>query len=1015
MANIIYIGSVDEPDFTFEGPQIVDIGLETEVDVVGEELSTDVMELEVSYDDNEGTLRALGWATPVYYYSASDLIGKFYLTKVTRTGREQYKLYTTSAAGILAYETFYGGLYSGVPFHTIAEQIIGTNGLMPYKGYYSKCTREVVGTSAYSNMHGVLMGKYWDQAKTAESGSGWSGGAFWTATMASKMYAKFTLKGFLGTLRTDSTAASATTLRLSLLGCHANSGAAASITANQYGMFMDVSRGSTSAAWPQFGPVYFVYGSTQISLGTPSAETTYEIEVDPVAGTAKINGVTHAIALASGTGSTPCALHVFGGGVHIYSNSTYGLCAWYTENGDCINAEYEYYRITAQDDTVQCDLAAVVDIYTGNLTCIDLASFSFPTSTNTPEHCSVNEADLTPYDGRYGDYPLFDDQSDFQTELLSNIRFAYEIQDLPVYGWIPVCSKREALHQLIFSQSVILLKAGDGGLLFTPLPERVEATLSEDDIYNEGSTEYLENTNVLELTEHAYVYDPEAAAVTVFDNLGSVTSGYYIAPFSSAPVYGNVTPTGLQVIYHNCNACVALGVGTISAVAYKHSESTLRRVIAAYPDGRDVSVTDATLVTIQNSAMILDRMEAYYGGAYKVKIDLVSNTERCGLKYTFTSAFGESLTGFLVKASKKVTSIVRAACELILGYTPPPINAGYHNYVVLTGSGSWTVPEIVQTEIRPRIRVVLIGGGQGGESGYAGATGNVPYEPYKTMYYADPADGGDVGQPGQGGRVLEFEIENPAAAYTYSCGAGGAGGAISNSHNNNNAGSPGGATTFTDGTTTYSSENGAVLPDGYVNPFNGAMFARVFTTTGWGENYIGHGGKGGYGDCYSSGYQGGGVRRYDDTDCTMLIPTTATFTHGASGASVNINLPTGGAGGGGGYGSNGSAGSAGSSTGSGANEVMHCGNGGKGGDATATPPKATTFNPSYYGYGGHGGGGGGGGGSSGFGNNYRIRVISTNPLKYDEYQITRIEGTPGTGGYGGQGGDGGDGCVIIYY
>ena len=1000
MANFIYIGSVEHPLFSFSGEEISDINMETEVDLVGEELSTDVMELEVFYDDDAGNLRALSWATPVYYYSESGLIGKFFLTKVSRTGREKYKLYTTSAAGILAYETFYGGMYSGVPFHTVAEQIIGTNGLMPYKGVYTKCTREVVGTAAYAYMRGIGLGKFSNVGKTLSSGTC----PIWLATMSSKMSARFTLNGFLGSLRTDSTAASATSLRLSLLGCHGNPNAAAAVSKYSYGMYMDVSRASTAAAWPSFGPVYFVYGSTVISLGTPDGPITYDIDVDPVAGRATINDVDYTITIPSGLANSAAAVHVYGGGVHLGDGGSSGVVTANSANGDCVSADYEHYIITSQDGDVQCDAVTVADIYTGDITFFDLANFAYP--AQTPYHVSVEESDLADYDGRYGDFPLFDDESLFQREILDSIRFAYEVREIPVYGWIPVCSKREALHQLIFSQGVLLFKDQNGALLFTPPLEAVAGEIPQDLIYNEGFTEYMENTNALELSEHAWIYDSGMSAVSVFDNMGSVTEGYFIAPFSSAPIHGSLTASGLRVIYHNCNAAVATGIGTISAVPYKHVETTLRRTIASFPDGRDVSVTDATLVTAQNSAMILDRMEAFYGHAYRVKIDLVSSSERCGAKYAFTSAFSEALVGFLAKASKTVTKIVRAACEFILGYTPPAINSGYHNYVVLTGSGSWDVPEDVFTAQRPRIRVVLIGGGQGGEGGYAGAKGNVPSEPSNSHYYAAQADGGAPGQPGQPGRVLEFEIENPAQSYDYACGAGGAGGGTSTSHTTNNAGSNGGATTISDGSTSYTSDNGVIPDSGYVNPFNGDAFAKVFTTTGWGENYVGHGGKGGYHDTYSTPQRQNALigLYYEDTSCSMLIPTTQTWGHGTSG-SGDVLSGGGGAGGGGGYGQAGSNGTRGYSSGSGRNEKMYLGSGGKGGDATQTPPKATAYNAKYFGYGGHGGGGGGGGGSSGAGNNHTV-----------EYgDITKYNGTPGNGGYGGRGGDGGDGCVIIYY
>ena len=78
--------------------------------------------------------------------------------------------------------------------------------------------------------------------------------------------------------------------------------------------------------------------------------------------------------------------------------------------------------------------------------------------------------------------------------------------------------------------------------------------------------------------------------------------------------------------------------------------------------------------------------------------------------------------------------------------------------------------------------------------------------------------------------------------------------------------------------------------------------------------------------------------------------------------------------------------------------------GGDGANATYVPPKATDYNPKYYGYGGMGGAGGGGGGNGGA---YEDTWSSSEKLF--------ITYSGGVGGYGGRGGDGGDGCVLVYY
>ena len=115
----IVIGDPQSPSFTFEGDDIMSTTGDFSVDMIGAELCTDVMEAEVSYDDTDGTLRALPWATPVYYYRGEHMEGKLYSVSVTRTGKKAYRIRTTSAAGILEYDKFYGNMYTGEAFKSV--------------------------------------------------------------------------------------------------------------------------------------------------------------------------------------------------------------------------------------------------------------------------------------------------------------------------------------------------------------------------------------------------------------------------------------------------------------------------------------------------------------------------------------------------------------------------------------------------------------------------------------------------------------------------------------------------------------------------------------------------------------------------------------------------------------------------------------------------------------------------------------------------------------------------------
>lgn len=990
---VVYIGNPTNALFAFEGDAIKRVTIDTSVDIIGDSLATDVMDLEVSFVDADGTLRALPWATPVAYYRDGFLQGKFYLTEVAQIGRTMYRIRTTSAAGIMEYEKFYGGMYSGRAFATfrnVAEQIIGTNGLQPYAGIYRKFRCVQNASIPAETPRAYYMGRRRDQALTV------NGGAYWTATMASKLKFKIKINGFHGNDYIP--ADTGTSYVLPLVGAPKIDNNSESFR-HRYGLFMRVDRASTSDPFPEFGTVCFVYNLNLWTLGTPTSaeEAVYDIEFDPMygmdgstpRGRLLCNGETqYFFEDLSAWHNDPAALHCVSGGVKLTreNNTIYGTSephwtdfetyeyAIYNVDGGIVIDNMPSYTLAAEYVVIKDELTDSLDYY-------DIANNMYYGMAGV--QISVDSTDLTDYDAAvYGANPKFNNRTLFQKDVLSHISYADGIADLKVYGWIPICTKREALHQLLFSQGVVLTKGTDGSILFHAPNSQQQGAIMDISVYETGGKATANHTNRISVTEHAYIYDATSDPVKVYESAGSAETGAFIAEFTQAPV-AELTAFDMGIYCYNCNAAYVTDAGSITARLYQHNEAVRVRQIDNYPSGQDISYPSATLVTLQNSETVLDRLTAYYSSAKTVNIDIVSGSERCGLLYAFTTAFGEAATGFLTKASKTVSAIIKAVCTFVCGYTPPAVGSGYKNYIILTGGGTWTVPVSVFEEDTPRIRVVLIGGGTGGSSGYAGEDGQA----CTTHSGTTAAQGGAAGAPGSGGKILDVTITSPAASYAYSCGLGGAGGAISTSSQASNPGSAGGDSAFSGGGDSYSSASGAAKDGGVTNFFTGDRYAikPVNETTARSSA----GGNGGYVTVDNgSGTQHSGER--------VVCDGQIYYSGRLGGGNLTIDggvRVTGGCDGGAAGGENGSDGG----NGRWSNSALYGGAGGNGGDATRIPQTL-----SVYGAGGLGGNGGGGGGSGGFASDF------------DQYMLA-YPGAGGYGGHGGQGGDGADGCILIYY
>ena len=988
----IFVGSESSPTFSFNDDSISldSILIDISIDVVGEELTTDQFEVEVIYNDVNGTLKALAWSTPIYYYFNDILAGKFYSTKVVRTGTNKYKIYATSAYGILDYKPYYGGIWSGEKFSDVVRNIIATDGIAKYeKGYYTKLHRGNYGVTT-GNFIGLRVYNV-GTPSTSDWYSNWYSQVDYTC----KLEAKFTLnKCLLNELGEGFSAL--TSKRLYLLGVSSD-GNVASSQYYQYGMYMDVSRASVNDPWPDFGEVFFAYSTSVYSLGTPTEATTYTISVDPGNSVATINGVDYAISFDISGTNRYAPIGVYAGGSYIALISGSSI---YSYTGDLYcDALYEYYRIYSASNSKIADFATMKKAFSSDYTVIDLvttiyANFSLRyIEVNSSDYVGTIDSETYPV---MAGYPVVD-LDDFQQSLLDGIEYENSIDNLSVYGWIDICSKREALHQLLFAFGVILKKSATGNILFTYPTDSIAGTISQDSIFVGGEEEYLEHTNEIEVTEHSYYYDSTQSAVTVFDNINAPTSKAYYAEYKNRPI-ASVTLRTVLSLESNCNAAVLWGGGGITGKPYIVDSAVVKRSIADYEDGKTVSVTDATLVTAQNSAIVADRLEAYYGSANKVKNSFVNNGETCGLKYSFTNPFGEAKSGFLARISQRPSSFLKANAEFVCNYEPPSYGVDYTNYVILTGNGTWEVPQEVFEKDVPRIRVVLIGGGTGGSSGYAGHDGSNSV----ISMSMTPAQGGEGGESGSGGNVYEIVIDNPSASYSYSCGVGGSGGDISTSAEISNSGSIGTDTSFSDGVNSLSSASGIRLANGYVNLFNGDIYAKPLKYVNWNKPidsfsnwYYGRGGFSSYRTVRKEGGSTYLYAIYAPGHCYGVFDQSGKSWSGA-GMGNTYETPgywwtTGGGGGGGAAGGTATKGTDGTR--------YKGGNGGNGANAELVPAKATTYKSNYYGYGGQGGYGGGGGGCGG--------ILSN---ASDE-----TAGVGGKGGYGGKGGDGGDGCVLIYY
>lgn len=554
------------------------------------------------------------------------------------------------------------------------------------------------------------------------------------------------------------------------------------------------------------------------------------------------------------------------------------------------------------------------------------------------------------------------------------ISVASNVANIKLYGWLPVSTRREALAQVLFATSAVLIE-NNGVFTVSGLSTSQKRTIGKDDTSYNAEIEYTSPVHDVVVLEHQYTAGTEET--TLFE--GTTSAGDVIT--FSEPCHSLVA-SGFSITSRGANyAIVSSGSGKLTGKKYIHSTREVKgspTTRATSGDEQKVRVEDATLVSLVNSRAVADRLADYYAQSERIVADIAYQYDDAGNVVSQYHPYDEKMVQSCIE-SLDITFSARllAKSTTLVGYIPPDISQieYYDTFEILTGSGTWTPPKGCKNG-----RAVLISGGTGGQSGADGKVGELKDQPISgaiTMKtkYALGGDGGDGGAPGQPGKVYQVEIDIvQGKSYSYRCGSAGAGG-ISDGTDTPVNGNTGGNTTFD----SHSSSSGSVPSGGFLNPLDGVTYAKQ------GENGT-HGAKGGDGG-YFDIYEDGKIDALDGESVEDAIGGNGGKGYWGS----EYSARAGGGGGGAALGSNGKDGTDG-----GPNDWNNLlGHGGDGGDAKK-PSK-----PNYGSAGNGGNGGGGAGGGGGFvadrGSSGSVKVVS---------------GTPGKGS---QGGDGGDGCVILFY
>ena len=236
-----------------------------------------------------------------------------------------------------------------------------------------------------------------------------------------------------------------------------------------------------------------------------------------------------------------------------------------------------------------------------------------------------------------------------------------------VTGYLPVCTKREALQQIAFAIGAVVTTQGDGAIRLIPLGENVEAEFTGDNIFSGAKVSREAQTATVQVLSHRYTASNETE--TLMEN--EDVNGSNVLYVFSDPHYGySIFGGSIVASGENWVRISASGSVTLTGKKYLHSTSVRKlenQYATAAEKGNVVSVENATLVHSGNVEDVLFRLYDYTTMKNVLTEDVVVEGQKAGQKAKSINPWGNYTVGYITSMESEFTNSGHTANITIRG------------------------------------------------------------------------------------------------------------------------------------------------------------------------------------------------------------------------------------------------------------------------------------------------------------------------------------------------------------
>lgn len=227
------------------------------------------------------------------------------------------------------------------------------------------------------------------------------------------------------------------------------------------------------------------------------------------------------------------------------------------------------------------------------------------------------------------------------------------LQDMPIYGYLPVCTKREAMAQIAFALGAIIDTSYSLRLYIYPKQEELTGEFRKSDIFagtvNVDHGEIVTGVRVL-----AHSYEPLQEQAELYK---AELTGEALVTFSEP--YHTLEVTGGNISRCGDNYAYLIGTGEeviLKGKKYDHRTVTVQKENPNISRNKNVvSVEAATLVTSRNASKVLGRVYDYYTNNRSTTFRAIMAERELGQVVTVDTDFDGVRQGTIEKSSLKFT------------------------------------------------------------------------------------------------------------------------------------------------------------------------------------------------------------------------------------------------------------------------------------------------------------------------------------------------------------------------